>query len=334
MQQAVLELPPEVLAIPTGCPVPPTWPPPVDWWDAVVVAFSGGIDSHAMLLDAVRTYPRHRILAVFNDTGDDHTPDNQLVDFPGGTLGFVQQECDALGVPLVVTHGPADILGHTEHRGMWADSRNRYCTSDLKRSPTDKVLRNMDREAGKILLLTGELAEESPARAKKPEWQIRQGATAPTKGRLVVWHRPQLHWTKEEEILFIWSQGRDIAPTYYAGWDRLSCRFCFFLTFERQVLSFVGYPLEAARFVALEEQIDHRVSLNYRHTTEDGEVFQGYRAVWEFVYGPWTGIPDTVPDPLPRALTVVDKLRSQARAILDGLAQGEYRQFKRCGGCA
>jgi len=361
LQQALLPLALPPLDIPRGCPVPPTWPPPAGWWEAIVVAFSGGIDSQAMLLDAVRTYPKDRILAVFNDTGDDHDGGNRLVDW-AGTLAFVRQECEALGLPLVVTSGPADLLEYTEHRGMWADSKNRYCTSDLKRSPTDKVLRNLiidlaeyrqrwsspavrlctdrtktrptDRalrhlDAKRILLLTGELAEESPARAKKPEWQLRAGALAPTKGRLVVWHRPQLHWSKEDEILFIWSQGRDIAPTYYAGWDRLSCRFCFFLTFERQVLSFVGYPETAAQFTDTEERIGHRVSLNYKF---DGH--SGYRAIWEFTYGPWCGIPAVAPAPLPRALTVVERLRGQARAILDGLAQGERRQFKRCGGCA
>lgn len=313
---------PDPLQIPHGCPVPSGWPPAPDWWDVVVVAFSGGIDSQAMLLQALETYPKERILAVFNDTGDDHTRSNRLVDW-AGTHDFVTRECEDLGVPLIVTHG-REILTLTEARGMWSDAKNRLCTSTTKRDQTDKLLRGLG--AKRILLLTGELAEESPARAKKPEWQLRTGALAPTKGRLVLWHRPMLRWTKEDEILYIWSRGRDIAATYYAGWDRLSCRFCFFLTWERQVLSFVAYPNEAAEYVALEERIGHKSNLSYRY----GD-YVGYRAVWEFVYGPW-GTP--AGDPTPQALQVVERLRTSARAVLQGLKEGRQVKWKRYGGCA
>lgn len=338
-------------AIPKGCPVPPSWPPPPDFWDAIVVCISGGVDSQAMLWWARDTFPADRIIAVHNDVGDDHTAANRLVPFVG-TREFVIAECEAAGVPLIITEGKT-VLDVTEARGMWSDSQVRLCTSNLKRDPTDKILRNLyldlvegrgkwpnaeirlctDRlkskptdavlrklQAKKILICTGELAAESPPRAKKKAWDLRTAATAPTKGRLVVWHRPMHAWTKAEEILFLWSKGREIAPTYRV-WSRLSCKFCFFMPWREMVASFVAYPQEAMAFVALEEQIQHKVTLNYKWPlhAEEPEYF-GYRAVWEAVYGPWGNAPG---DPSPYALDVVRALQTESEGILERLRQGE-----------
>lgn len=449
--------------IPHGCELPPAWPPPVDWWEVVVVAVSGGIDSLAMLLSAVEKYPRTKIIVVFNNTQDDHTSNNRLLlgqQTGMSTEMFVRSLCHELNLPLIITTTNS-LLELTRKRGKWASSKARYCTSDLKRATTDVVLRNLDflvtevanrnvlEEAmadepelyqsswailptssndsdgdklettdddnekkecknnwklasglraytlinktnegvlhtrmmvvlakkgktelefsglgplvklveaikekkqleisntgysqnpqanltiNRVLLITGELAEESPARAKKPEWQIRPGVSAPSKGRLVLWHRPMLHWTKDEEIKFITARNFRPAPYYSLGFKRLSCRFCFFLDFAQQSLAFICYPFEAAKFVECEVAINHKVSLDYKF-----DKYVGYRAVWEFVYGeaqPYTGylvsslpsptnstkdelekkveLVENLPVPLDRAIKAIDKLRQQA----------------------
>jgi 3'-phosphoadenosine 5'-phosphosulfate sulfotransferase (PAPS reductase)/FAD synthetase len=312
-----------------------------------------------MLIEAVRLYGREKVIAVFNDTGDDHDGSNRLLNWQG-THKFVIAECATLGVPLFITHR-SSILELTERRGYWSDNKARLCTSTTKRDATDILLRHLaagdlfgggqllyfgkegsqtvieclnewqltsNRPFSRILLLTGELVEESAARAKKPAWQIRQGVTAASLGRLVVWHRPQLQKTKAQEILNIWANGRDIAPMYRIGFDRLSCRFCFYLSFERMVLSFVCYPKDAADYVRLEEQINHKVNLNYFW---DGE--KGYMAVWRFCYGN-TSLDVGNPTPLPRAIETVNRLHIAATDLINRIKTGEQDSWKKCGKCA
>jgi 3'-phosphoadenosine 5'-phosphosulfate sulfotransferase (PAPS reductase)/FAD synthetase len=311
--------------------------------ERIIVCFSGGIDSHAMLIEQAALHPA-KVIAVFNDTGDDHSPSNRLVDWKG-TEEFVKAECAALGVPLIITRPKRDILTMATDRGMFASPSIRQCTSDLKRGPTDKALRRLAN--GKLLLitdsrlefygnfpsslcnnlvvLTGELAEESPARAKKPQIETRKGVQAI--GRTALHIRPQLHKTKTDEILYIWQNGRDIAPTYYAGWDRLSCRFCFFLTFERQILSFIAYPNEAAEFVRAEEKIKFPVNLDYEHAG-----YKGYRAVWDFVYGAHSyevGADLADLEPLSRAVKVQKKLETDALKIIEQIKQGKKVGWQR-----
>jgi hypothetical protein len=92
-------------------------------------------------------------------------------------------------------------------------------------------------------------------------------------------------------------------------------------------LGFLVYPGPAAVRVAVEERIGHKVRLNYClcacgqiETRRRGGVlvcadcgrpasqgFQGWRAVWEFVYGPWRGAPDRAPKPRPEAVAALDR---------------------------
>ena len=57
--------------------------------------------------------------------------------------------------------------------------------------------------------------------------------------------------------------------------------------FSEQYLSAIQQPEALAYRVRVEEQIDHRVNLAYRYLDEAGTEHIGFRAVWDFVYGPW-----------------------------------------------
>jgi 3'-phosphoadenosine 5'-phosphosulfate sulfotransferase (PAPS reductase)/FAD synthetase len=137
---------------------------------------------------------------------------------------------------------------------------------------------------GAILLLTGELRAESASRSKKPAWQLRAGPTAPTLGRLVVWHRMILDWSKADIWQYLVERGIPVPTSYREGFARHSCVHCIHKGWHEIVLAFALYPEGAARRVAAEERMGHRVRLDYQW----GE-YVGYRAAWEFVYGPWEG---------------------------------------------
>ncbi|MCP4711031.1 MAG: hypothetical protein GY869_20615 [Planctomycetes bacterium] len=44
-----------------------------------------------------------------------------------------------------------------------------------------------------------------------------------------------------------------------------------------------------------------------------GEGKQGYRAVWECVYGPWRGMPEKWPEPRGEAVAGLDRWRVEGR---------------------
>ena len=51
-----------------------------------------------------------------------------------GTKALAQEQCDRYKLPLhVVSRPEGDVLTRVEERGMWPDSKNRYCTSDPER---------------------------------------------------------------------------------------------------------------------------------------------------------------------------------------------------------
>jgi len=134
-----------------------------------------------------------------------------------------QDMADRLNVPIfkVAHHSVAkgkDFLDEVERKMInrpdappWSSSACRWCTSDWKRGPISKWIRNAFPRDAIVYSAIGLRAEESPARAKKPRSQIRKTATAPTKNRMVYdWH-PILHYTLED----VWNElFRDTAPNF------------------------------------------------------------------------------------------------------------------------
>ncbi len=306
------------LEIPPGCPQPSTWPPLSGWWDLVVVACSGGKDSRVLLHRAYHEYPRDRLLVIYNLLGNEHP----------GSPQEVADWCADLGLPLLYTwkdennrsrYGPevppaythldADLVVNlAEGRGRWPDRSNPLCTSTGKRDTTDVLIRHAGDDLGgrKILLLTGERAGESAARARKPEWQLR-GATSPRKGRLVVWHRAMLRWTEAEVWDYLRRHRIPVPASYAQGFPRHSCIHCIHKSWEEMCLAFVLHPEPAARRVAAEERMGHRVNLRYRY-----QGYTGFRAVWELVYGPWTG-EYAGQSPRPEGLEAIRRWRENGR---------------------
>lgn len=178
---------------------------------------------------------------------------------------------------------------------MWPRGGSPLCTSTFKRDPTDKFIRaisngkldlGLAERPNKILLLTGERAAESASRAKKPDWQLRS-CTAPKKGRLVLWNRHILRMSTKAVFDYLRENNIPVPSSYAEGHSRHSCQFCIWKSFAEQCLSAVQQPEALAYRVRVEEQIDHRVNLAYRYIDEAGNEHIGFRAVWEFVYGPW-----------------------------------------------
>ena len=77
----------------------------------------------------------------------------------------------------------------------WPSAACRWCTSDLKRGPISKWIRNYFPRDAVVYSAIGLRAEESPARAKKPILRLRPSCQAPTKNRIVYDWLPLLDLT-------------------------------------------------------------------------------------------------------------------------------------------
>lgn len=108
-----------------------------------------------------------------------------------------------------------------------ASLQTRWCSSYLKISVMDSAIRNQERfNKGKTLVITGERAEESAARAKYRDFEPHR---TNSKSRQIDHWRPVLRWDRERIWGIIKKHGIVPHPAYYLGFSRTSCRNCIFL---------------------------------------------------------------------------------------------------------
>jgi 3'-phosphoadenosine 5'-phosphosulfate sulfotransferase (PAPS reductase)/FAD synthetase len=220
---------------------------------------SGGKDGQAMLKTVINYgLPVDSVLHC--DLG--------RVEWPQ-SMGMCQRSAKEFGLPLHVIYrtDKRDLLAHWQHRMLqlkgqgkpfWSSSKNRYCTSDMKRDPTDKFLNSQG--SGIIINMEGIRAQESRDRAKKNPFTIRRRITSsyykgmtveeaienykPGKRLGITWF-PIFNYSLDE----VWStygvddhdlqRARDVYkthryivswwpfhPAYAMGNDRVSCMFC------------------------------------------------------------------------------------------------------------
>lgn len=226
-------------------------------YDLVLVNSSAGKDSQAMLTYLVelareQDVALEKFLVVHCDLG--------RVEWKG-TRELAEEQAAAYGLRFVaVSRLQGDLLEQIEARGMFPSSTARYCTSDQKTSQVSRVMtaevKTMDlgRQA-RILNCLGIRAQESPARAKKTDWEVEKKAT---NGRRHVqrW-LPIFHWSEDEVWQTIRRSGLRYHPAYDAGMPRLSCVFCILAGERELILAARLNPELAQEYVAVEARIGH-----------------------------------------------------------------------------
>jgi len=198
---------------------------------ALVLSVSGGKDSDAMT---------HHLLDLRQSEG--WTGDVMMVHADLGarvewhqTPDYVRDLAQRKGVPLhVVRWQHVDLIDriwqryHKDpSRPCWPSSQMRYCTSDLKRGPISRWLRNTF-PSGNVICAMGLRAEESSARAKRQTFRLRKDSSAPTKGRFVYDWLPIHNWTEADVWNCIRQHGDIAHPAYRLERpnQRLSCALC------------------------------------------------------------------------------------------------------------
>lgn len=268
--------------------VPPEIGAALDGGAMLVVSMSGGKDSHA-LLAALAPLARDRawnICAVHADLGRAEWPE---------TEAFVPELARRYGVQLhVVRRDRGDLFARFEEREaalagtgkpFWPSSQARYCTSDLKRDPINKLLRTW---SGVVVSAEGVRWQESDTRAKKPCWDSRDAITTQTRSGVTwnaivdwslddVWEAIGTSAAELDRRRELYAAGDTVAaldgwpahPAYVYGNERLSCAFC--------ILGSKNDLTVAARH--LPDKLEYLVSLERR----SGFTFKGKQSLADIV---------------------------------------------------
>lgn len=148
-------------------------------YDQIVVSISGGKDSQAALhrtvLAATAAGVAGRVMTVFADLGaGDEWPGT--AELAAGHAAFYGLRHEVVYREVTAPDGSRvqqTLAEHIAERGKWPDAARRYCTSDMKRAPVQRLLTRIAAEHRvidpgrkvRILSVLGMRAQESPARA-------------------------------------------------------------------------------------------------------------------------------------------------------------------------
>ena len=183
----------------------------------LVINFSGGKDSCAMLAHLCDKYPSIVKHVVYADTGWEHE----------GAESWCRSIVERFGLTLhVVRNKNKTFLSMVKNRGKFPSPKNRQCTSDLKRDPiTTWIRRNVKDKV--VINCMGLRADESPARSKKK--RLVRNATQ-TNSKRTVWDYLPIHtWTEAEVLSYLTACNIPLHPVY-KYLRRFSCRVCIYMT--------------------------------------------------------------------------------------------------------
>ncbi len=277
-------------------------PVPFEDSDLFIVAFSGGKDSTAVLLDLLdRGVPKNRIELWHHDVDGDGPG---FMDWPC-TRSYVKAVAAALGIPVrfswriggfereMLRDGTATAPVAFEDGGgelrqvggagpagtrlkfpqVSADLSVRWCSPYLKIDVGRRVFSNDPRfEHGNFLLVTGERREESPARAKYKE--IEEHPSTNLRRRVEQW-RSVINW-KEADVWEIMKRHRIRPhPAYELGWGRVSCALCIFGDKDQWASSKELLPDRFARISSYEDRfgVTIRKGASIEQLADEGKSF-------------------------------------------------------------
>ncbi|MBZ0283456.1 MAG: phosphoadenosine phosphosulfate reductase family protein [Anaerolineae bacterium] len=195
---------------------------------SLILSVSGGKDSDAMCHDLLERRQTESwsgdVVMVHADLGRAEWHN---------TTAYVHDLARRKNVPLHIvrwTHG--DLIDRIwqryyadPSRPCWPSNKARYCTSDMKRGPISRWIRNTF-PSGKVICAIGLRAEESVTRAKRPILSPRSDCTAPNKGRFVFDWLPIHEWVTSDVWGCIQKHCGTAHPAYAVGNKRLSCACC------------------------------------------------------------------------------------------------------------
>lgn len=208
----------------------------------LVINFSGGKDSTAMLAYLCDKYPTVKKHVVFANTGFEHD----------GAETWCREIVARFGLTLhVVANKNKTFLTMAERRGKFPGMNQRQCTSDLKRDPINTWIRQNVKDPV-VISCMGIRSEESAGRSKQK--RLKRDARE-TNSKRTLWNwQPIKDWTETQVLNYLKAKGLPLHPVYNYL-PRFSCRLCIFMSQHdrRQVQKHDPAAIELIR--AIEQKI-------------------------------------------------------------------------------
>ena len=121
---------------------------------------------------------------------------------------------------LIVSGNP--FLDMCVLKGRFPSTKVRFCTKDLKLEPLKKFYKSLLLDGKTVISWSGERAEESLARSKKPIKEV----LFKTDDGIVYTYRPLLRWKEQDCFDMLKRYGIKPNPLYAQGFNRVGCFPC------------------------------------------------------------------------------------------------------------
>lgn len=238
--------------------------------------------SHSGGKDSLATYQRIRDLGI---------PDEQIVlvhadlgaaEWPG-TISHIEANTSH---DLNVVRAGKTFLGMVRNRmatrpdvAPWPSPKYRQCTSDLKRGPIYKLIRQTAKAEGCSIVVNvmGLRAEESSARAKRPAFE--ENAKLTTRSRQGFNWYPIHDWDTPRVKGYVLANGMTLGQAYQTGNERQSCRLCIMGCPGDLANAARQFPELVAEYTAIEQEsgftMFHGMSLAEKIASHNDAPSQG-----------------------------------------------------------
>lgn len=212
---------------------------------------SGGKDSQAMTSFLSKVVPHDQLVIIHADLPE--------VDWEG-CWSHIQE--NNLGIETHLTRSGKTFFEMVNHRGMFPSPSYRQCTSDLKRQPIEKFIRNYLKSKGKFLAVNcmGIRADESVARSKQIAFKKNEKNSVANRE----WYDwlPIFDWDIDAVWNEIASVGQKRHYAYDLGMSRLSCVFCIMSNKNDLKVAAKHNPDLYQKYVATEERLGFTLQMS------------------------------------------------------------------------
>jgi 3'-phosphoadenosine 5'-phosphosulfate sulfotransferase (PAPS reductase)/FAD synthetase len=208
----------------------------------LVINFSGGKDSCAMLAYLMDKYPEVTKHVVFADTGWEHTDAET----------WSRKIVEGYGLPLHVVRNPnKTFLEMVERRRIFPGMQTRQCTSDLKVGPINTWIRRNIKDPV-VVSCVGIRSEESSGRKKAAKLK-RDKSETNSKRTIWLWS-PIKDWSEQQVLAYLSEKNIPLHPVYQYL-RRFSCRVCIYMS-RHDLQAVAIHDPEAVKIIAgIEERI-------------------------------------------------------------------------------